>query len=106
MPRLNDVVGRARGELPWFGLLKLTLQPTDACCPGGWGDPEAPKNSWDSLLVGLAFLIALPFILEIAGRAWTKYVGPRLPKIRWPWRKADAPERDRRTGDRSGRRTR
>src|SRR6266508_3050491 len=106
MPRLNDVVGRARGELPWFGLLKLTLQPTDSCCPGGWGDPEAPKNSWDSLLVGLAFLIALPFILEIVGRAWTKYVGPRLPKIHWPWRKTGVSDGDRRARDESGRRSR
>ncbi|HYS72003.1 MAG TPA: S26 family signal peptidase [Thermoplasmata archaeon] len=87
MPRQSDVVGRARGELPWFGLLKLTLQPTDSCCPGGWGDPEAPNNSWNALLVSLLFLLALPFILEIAGRGWTKYVRPRLPRIRWPWRR-------------------
>ena len=106
MPRQTDVVGRARGELPWFGLLKLTLQPTDACCPGGWGDPEAPKNSWDALLGGLIFLLALPFILEIVGRAWTKYVGPRLPRIRWPWRKAGAAEGDRRARDEPGRRPR
>jgi len=104
--RLQDVQGRARGEIPWLGLLKLTLSPSETCCARGWGDPEAPKNSWDALLGGLIFLLALPFILELAGRAWTKYVGPRLPRIRWPWRKADAPGRVRRTGDRSGRRTR
>ena len=87
VPRQEDIVGRARGEIPWFGLLKLTLQPTDSCCPGGWGDPEAPKNSWDSLLVSLIVLFALPFILEYAGHGWTKYVSPRLPEIRWPWRR-------------------
>jgi len=86
MPRLEDIQGRARGEFPWFGLLKLTVQPTDACCRG-WGDPRAPKNSWDSLLVSLLFLIALPFLVEYAGRGWTKYVAPRLPEIRWPWRR-------------------
>jgi len=92
MPRQSDVIGRARGEIPWFGLLKLTLQPTDSCCPGGWGDPEAPKNSWDALLVSLIFLFALPFLLEFAGRGWSKYVAPRMPKIRWPWprKRADA----------------
>ncbi len=94
MPRQSDVIGRARGEIPWFGLLKLTLSPTDSCCYS-WGDPEAPKNSWDSLIVGLIFLFALPFLLEFAGRGWTKYVAPRLPKVRWPWRRkgpgADGP---------------
>lgn len=85
VPRVEDVQGRARGEFPWFGLLKLTLQPTDACCLRGWGDPKAPKNSWDSLIVSIMFLIALPFIVEYAGRGWAKYVRPRLPP-RWRWR--------------------
>jgi signal peptidase len=85
--RLQDIEGRARGEIPWIGLIKLVVQPTESCCPRGWGDPVAPKNSWDALLVTLLFLIALPFILEYAGRGWTKYVSPHLPKIRWPWTK-------------------
>jgi len=86
MPRLQDIEGRARGEIPWIGLIKLVVQPTQSCCPQGWG-VGAPKNSWDALLVTLLFLVALPFILEYAGRGWTKYVSPRLPKIRWPWAK-------------------
>ena len=86
LPRQEDVIGRARGEIPWFGLLKLTLQPTGSCCASGWGDPEAPKNSWDSLLLSLLALFALPFLLEFIGRGWKKYVSPRLPGIRWPWR--------------------
>ncbi len=90
-PIQADIIGRARGEIPWFGLLKLTLAPTESCCSDGWGDIRAPKNSWDSLLVSLIFLLALPFILEYAARGWTKYVAPRLPDIRWPWlRKAKA----------------
>lgn len=93
LPRQSDIIGRARGEFPWFGLLKLTLSPTDSCCASGWGDPEAPKNSWDSLLVSLIFLFALPFILEYAGRAWGKYVSPRLPEIRWPWRRKATSEK-------------
>src|SRR5437899_7038259 len=63
LPVQGDIIGRARGELPWFGLLKLTLQPTITCC-SAWGDPEAPKNSWDSLAVSLVVLFAFPFILE------------------------------------------
>jgi len=91
LPRQEDVIGRARGEIPWFGLLKLTLQPTDSCCGAGWGDTRAPKNSWDGLLVSLIFLLALPFILEYAMRGWTKYVSPRLPEIRWPWKRRSKP---------------
>jgi len=95
LPVQGDIIGRARGEFPWFGLLKLTLQPTITCC-SGWGDPEAPKNSWDSLAVSLVVLFAFPFILEYAARGWKKYVSPRLPEIRWPWRRAKTkPERRR-----------
>lgn len=84
--RQSDIIGRARGEIPWFGLLKLTFSPTPSCCTS-WGDPEAPKNSWDWLLVSILFLITLPFILEYSARGWTKYVSPRMPKIRWPRRR-------------------
>lgn len=87
VPRIEDVQGRARGEIPWVGLIKLIFQP-GSCCPSGWGDLRAPKNSWDSLLGTLILLIALPFILEYTGRGWTKYVAPRLPEIRWPWRRS------------------
>ena len=87
VPRIQDIQGRARGEIPWLGLVKLTLQPTDTCC-SGWGDPEAPKNSWDDLLITLVVLAALPFLLEYGVRGWTKFVSPHLPRIRWPWRRA------------------
>ncbi len=79
----SNLVGKARGEIPWFGLIKLTLAPTPSCC-NGWGDPAAPKNSWDSLVVALAVLIALPFLVEGAGWAWAKYVTPRLRARRSP----------------------
>ena len=93
LPRIQDVQGRARGELPWLGLLKLTLQPTSSCCDR-WGDSEAPKNSWDDLLLTLIGLAALPFALEYAGRGWTKFVSPHMPKINWPWKKRTIPVRD------------
>jgi signal peptidase I len=93
IPRIQDVQGRARGELPWLGLLKLTLQPTSSCC-AQWGDSEAPKNSWDDLLLTLIGLAALPFVLEYAGRGWTKFVSPHMPKINWPWKKGTIRVRD------------
>lgn len=60
----NLVIGRARGELPWFGLLKLTLFPSDACCSRGWGDPSAPRNSWDALLISLVVIISAPIAVD------------------------------------------
>src|SRR2546427_10397898 len=62
-PRQADVIGRARGAIPWLGLLKLTLQPTDSCCPDGvasTGAQRAPQNRWDRLPVGLSCRLALP----------------------------------------------
>lgn len=85
----SNIVGKARGEIPWFGLIKLTLAPTPSCC-SGWGDPAAPRNSWDSLGIAIAVLIALPFLIEGVGWAWGKYV---LPRIRaWRSRETPAPE--------------
>lgn len=53
------VLGRARGELPWFGLLKLVVSGGF-----GWGDPRAPPNSWTSLTVVLVLLVAGPIALD------------------------------------------
>lgn len=59
------VVGRARGELPWFGLLKLVLGGNMA-----WGDTNArtgaPANSWTSLTVALVVLVGAPIGLDVA----------------------------------------
>jgi len=76
-PTQADIIGHARGEIPWFGLIKLLLTPTGNCAQG-WGDPCAPQNSWDGLALGLVFLVALPFILEAVGWAWGKYAWPRI----------------------------
>jgi len=77
----ENIVGRARGEIPWFGLIKLMAQPSGSCCQG-WGDPAAPANSWNSLLVALVLLIAAPFALE--GIVWAvgRYVAPRFRRGR------------------------
>jgi signal peptidase len=62
--RQEWIIGVARGELPWFGLIKLTLNAEGKCCSRGWGDPAAPKNSWDSLLITLILIIAIPIALD------------------------------------------
>ncbi|MFQ5907339.1 MAG: hypothetical protein ACE5JE_00705 [Thermoplasmata archaeon] len=54
------ILGRARGELPWFGLLKLTFAG-----PFAWGDARAPANSWSALTLSLVLLVAGPVGLDI-----------------------------------------
>ena len=62
---VSRIVGKARGEIPWFGLIKLTLFPgATGCCPNGWGDPRAPANSWDSLAIALVVIVAGPFAAD------------------------------------------
>ncbi len=59
LTRQEWVLGRARGEVPWFGLLKLVI--------GGdfrWGDPQAPANSWTSLTIALILLVAGPLAID------------------------------------------
>jgi signal peptidase len=58
------IIGVARGEIPWFGLIKLTLNPDESGCCDGWGDPYAPKNSWNSLLITIIVIIVLPFVFD------------------------------------------
>jgi signal peptidase len=63
--RLGWIEGRARGEIPWFGLLKLTLfKDSGAPCCSGWADSAAPLNSWDSLLIAIVLIIAVPIALD------------------------------------------
>ncbi len=51
------VEGKARGELPWFGTLKLTyLGKTDMVSP----------NTWRNLWVSIGVLIFMPFGVEMA----------------------------------------
>lgn len=79
-PAQGDIIGHARGEIPWFGLIKLLVAPADNCAPY-WGAPCAPQNSWDDLAISLVVLVALPFIVEAVGWAWGKYAWPRIKPL-------------------------
>ncbi len=52
------IVGKARGELPWFGLIKLYFQ-----------NPKirdyAPANSWTMLFVSIALIFAVPICIDV-----------------------------------------
>jgi len=53
------VVGVARGELPWFGLLKLWVT--------GDAPEHVPSNSVTNLWISLVFIIGVPLVLDVAG---------------------------------------
>ncbi len=56
--QLDWVVGKARGEIPWFGLLKLWSTNT-------LGSPE-PDNSVRNLWISIAFIIIAPVLIDFA----------------------------------------
>lgn len=62
LPAQADIIGRSRGEIPWFGLLKLFITPSDNCCHG-WKDPAAPENSWNMLVISL-FVFLSAYVLS------------------------------------------
>jgi len=63
------LIARVRGEIPWLGLLRLTLMRSpDGCCDA-WGSTGlytgAPANSWLALHLLLFGLIGTPFAVEL-----------------------------------------
>lgn len=58
---LSAVLGKARGEIPWFGLVRLTLFPGESACCESWGSTDtirgAPANSWLALNLSLTAII-------------------------------------------------
>lgn len=62
------IVGKAVGELPWFGLIKLALT-------GGLTNP-VPRNSWVNLSIVIVLLISVPIILDFI-----------LPRVKKRWKK-------------------
>lgn len=51
------VVGKAFGELPWFGLIKLTITGEL-----NWGD--APPNSWTNLIISIIIILGIPLFID------------------------------------------
>ncbi|MFQ5884046.1 MAG: hypothetical protein ACE5IO_02985 [Thermoplasmata archaeon] len=66
--RHDWVIGRARGELPWFGLIKLAVTgevPWGSVCQTDREEHCATDNSWTSLTITLILLIVVPISLDI-----------------------------------------
>ena len=54
---IDWVVGKARGEIPWFGLLKLWV--TDSL------GSEAPENSVHNLWISIAVIVVVPITIDV-----------------------------------------
>ena len=68
--QLEWIEGKARAELPWLGLIKLSLapQPNERNPPPAWvqvGNAWAPKDLWVMLGISLFLLIGVPLIYDI-----------------------------------------
>jgi signal peptidase len=55
--KLSWIVGKARGEIPWFGLLKLWFSDSLGS--------EAPDNSVRNLWISLALIVIVPIIIDV-----------------------------------------
>ena len=55
--RPDWVIGKGRGELPWFGLIKLKLT-------GNENIKDAPGNSWVNLGISIALIIGIPLSID------------------------------------------
>ncbi|MHB8606252.1 MAG: S26 family signal peptidase [Thermoplasmatota archaeon] len=67
--QISWVEGKARGEIPWLGLIKLAIAPTpnENPAPASWtrvGNAYAPKDLWVMLVVSLVVLIGLPIVYD------------------------------------------
>lgn len=60
---LEEIVGKAKGELPWFGLIKLRVTQGDNYA-------KAPEECKKMLIVGLFVIFVVPYI---ASKAWENY---------------------------------
>lgn len=93
--RMDWIIGKARGEIPWFGLIKLALYGN--CYPEGSYNPDtdptrgsnwhliagcAPWDIWLSLLLSLGVLVSIPMVIDLVGSRWRKRGGlaPKPPQ--------------------------
>jgi signal peptidase len=57
--KVDWIVGKAEGELPWFGLIKLYMSSQIT------KDNPAPPSSINGLIISLVLIIAIPLSLDI-----------------------------------------
>lgn len=66
--KVSWIIGKARGELPWFGLIKLMIAGNDHGYEGNdaikIGNAVAPKDEWICLGISIFLIIVLPSIWD------------------------------------------
>lgn len=60
--KVEWIIGKARGELPWFGSLKLMFSRNEE---GEWGASEVREDSWICLIISIVILLSIPLSLDI-----------------------------------------
>ena len=80
--KITWIIGKARGELPWFGLIKLIFPPGNTEGQWGYNGPDAvkigyavaPKDEWICLGISLLVIIVLPSSFDIYNfiKRWRK----------------------------------
>ena len=66
--KVDWVVGIAKGELPWFGLMKLMINKK-VVAPNQEPGPDqgvAPETSFRNLIASLVVIIAIPICIDVA----------------------------------------
>lgn len=62
------IIGEAKGELPWFGLIKLMIYGNPNARPDAdWvkvGNAVAPKDLWICLGLSMLIIISIPVVLD------------------------------------------
>lgn len=61
--KFDWIVGEARGELPWFGLIKLCLGSSSS---DKQNCAKAPPNSMQGLWVAIGVLVAMPVMYDVS----------------------------------------
>ncbi|RLF52418.1 MAG: hypothetical protein DRN19_00965, partial [Thermoplasmata archaeon] len=54
--KMEWIVGKAEGELPWFGSLKLLFENSHR---------EVPSDSWLCLSISIIIMITIPMVLDV-----------------------------------------
>ncbi len=62
------IKGKARGELPWYGIVKLGLMDRSS---------QIPSNSWNNFVISLVVIISIPFVTEIGSNIYKKTRGEK-----------------------------
>ncbi len=87
---LSYIFGRARGEIPWFGLIRLTLFPQGEACCQAWGSTDplrgAPANSWLALNILLAVLVGAPLAVGLTQFYLARHPSAR-ERLQYLWRR-------------------